>query len=817
MSEMRRDSTSGLPQKAETGENCLNPFTDLYNRMREGWVRTDKHGRITSCNLAFMQLVGYKRPELIGMSFKQLTPQPEKLSVDEVLANNLPDNSDSAEPLRLHFHHRDGRLLPVEIQFYAMHKPTGKPDGAWAIIRNLSSQQQQIRQLNTLIRIVNAANMTSDMQAMMARIRDELGTLIDTTNFYIALYDNHTDSLSLPFHTDRKDRFESFPAGKTLTAYVIHTGKPLMADAATIERLAAEGHIDIIGNVAEMWLGVPLRREKQIIGVVVVQTYSKDRLYTQEDLDVLQFVSEQIAMAIGRQQAEDELRTSEERLRTTIDGLDESVYMIDYEMRLVLVNKALRRRVSAYGWKGDILGANAFEVLPFLSDKTFEEYRNVFESGQSLRTEKSFEVDGRVIWTRTRKLPLLDNHGLVRYVLTVVQDVSEHREAERALLQAQKMEAMGTLAGGIAHDFNNILSVVLGYAEMAHIESTQDSVRHSIEEISQASKRAKGLVGQILSFSRQEKESLQQISMNQITREVLRMLRASLPSTVLIKRQVTSKRTVAADSTRIHQIIMNLCTNAFHAMQPDGGILSVEMEDILPEDVPASLHRDPMPEFVRLRVSDTGSGIPIEQQLRIFEPYYTTKAKGEGTGLGLAIIHSIVASLNGKISLHSILGAGTTFTVILPASDTEIGDLKEEIAAHRVITPTRILFVDDEPMIVSLSKTALERYGYTVTEFTSSSKAEQAFELNPDDYDLVITDMTMPHPTGIELVHKLRAIRSDIPVIMCTGYNDLTNKEALEEANIKHVLLKPIPTSAYVSVIEELRAACPTPPETCDE
>jgi len=389
------------------------------------------------------------------------------------------------------------------------------------------------------------------------------------------------------------------------------------------------------------------------------------------------------------------------------------------------------------------------------------------------------------------------------YVSSALENVRLFRETERAyeelrstqrqLLQAQKMEAIGTLAGGIAHDFNNILTSILGYTEIALSDVPPESTaRKDLCQVLEAAQRAKDLVAQILAFSRQTEGERKPIELAPIIKEAIKMLRAVLPTTTEIRYHIAPDLSVVnADPTQIHQVLMNLCTNAAQAM-PKGGLLEVALTNVeLDEKLCAELEDLTPGSYVKLTVSDTGCGMDETTLERIFDPFFTTKAPGEGTGMGLSVVHGIVKSHGGDITVHSEPGVGTTFDVYLPAVES-IGEIAPE-----VVEPVRggnesILFVDDEPAVVDISKRTLERLGYHVTTRTSSIEALELFRVKRDDFDLVITDQTMPNMTGSDLATEILRIRSDIPIILCTGFSHAISPEKAAALGIREFVMKPI-------------------------
>ena len=388
-----------------------------------------------------------------------------------------------------------------------------------------------------------------------------------------------------------------------------------------------------------------------------------------------------------------------------------------------------------------------------------------------------------------------------------LSQVERHRqEMEAQLRQAQKMEAIGTLAGGIAHDFNNILGAIIGYAEMAKDASPSGSAAaRYLDKVLAAGERAACLVKQILAFSRQASAEPIPLELNHLVKEVIKLLRPALPSTITIRQQLgTATHSVLADPTQIHQIVMNLCTNAFHAMEQTGGVLEITLTD---HDLSAEdLQHQPEVQagkFVALSVADTGPGIAPEIRDKIFVPYFTTKKIGKGAGMGLAIVHGIVTTAGGFVICESEQGKGTVFRVFLPAT-------AEKVAAVTKVGETvptgkeHILFIDDEEILAQMGKTMLERLGYTVTIRTSSLEALALFQQQADTFAAVVTDQTMPEMTGMDLARKMLAIRPDIPIILCTGYSSLINEEQAKEFGIKEFVMKPMTKNALSTLLRKV-------------
>jgi signal transduction histidine kinase len=373
-------------------------------------------------------------------------------------------------------------------------------------------------------------------------------------------------------------------------------------------------------------------------------------------------------------------------------------------------------------------------------------------------------------------------------------EMHERQQLAEQLRQAQKMEAIGTLAGGIAHDFNNILAAILGFAELAtsHLPPSS-TVWHYLQAVLTAGKRARDLVQQILAFSRKQSSERQRCHLQPLLKETLTLLRAALPSTIVIHQHIAEEAgAVVVDPTQIHQVVMNLCTNAAHAMRDKGGLLEVGLEAV-EVDVPlAAQHPALTPgPYVRLTVRDTGHGMTPEVVQRIFEPYFTTKAPGEGTGMGLAVVHGIVLSHGGAITVASTPRQGTAFAVYLPQMAEGAPPRKAPPLTPLPLGKECILFVDDEAALAAMGQAMLERLGYEVVACSSSLEALEMFRAAPRRFDLVITDQTMPYLTGEALVRTLRDMRPDVPIILCTGFSHSLDAQKAQALGINAFLMKP--------------------------
>jgi len=478
------------------------------------------------------------------------------------------------------------------------------------------------------------------------------------------------------------------------------------------------------------------------------------------------------------------------RLVTAVEQVRDSVMIMDPDGNIQYVNRALEEFTGQP--REELIGQSIFARMN-TSDLSRRAWEIVSKGEIWSGTIKDKKKDGSVCDLELTMTPVRDENGVIHSVVSMGRDVTKEKQLEARLIQAQKMEAIGTLAGGIAHDFNNILSAVIGYTELSlAIAPKGEDLENNLQEVLTAGFRARDLVKQILAFSRESAQHKEPVQISRIVKEVLKLMRASLPATIEIQQELRSDAIVLADPTQIHQIMMNLCTNAAHAMKQKGGVLSISVseESLDSEFIETHFGIDPG-RYLKLSVSDTGCGISKEHSERIFDPFFTTKDKAEGTGLGLSVVHGIVKECAGIISVYSEPGTGTNFTVFLPVIK---GAAKAAVINEEADTSgtEHILIVDDEESIVRMCRQILENLGYTVESKSSAHEALEMFRNRPKGFDLVITDMTMPKMTGHKLAAAIHRIRPDIPIILMSGYASRLSHEEAEAIGIKAVLMKPV-------------------------
>ncbi len=513
---------------------------------------------------------------------------------------------------------------------------------------------------------------------------------------------------------------------------------------------------------------------------------SHPRIWTDQEVSLFKEVASRIEDTLSVLLILRNLKESEAKYRSIMESMDEGAYICSPDFTIKYMNPAMINIIGR-----DATGERCYQAIHNLDRQCHWCDNEEILKGQALKSEYVESKRGRTYLVS--HAPIFHDDKIVSK-LAVYRDVTDIKLMEARLLQAQKMEAIGTLAGGIAHDFNNILSGIFGFSQLAknHIHDPERAVS-DIDNVLKGAKKATELVQQILTVSRKSPHHIQPLSIFLVIKESLKLLRASIPSTIRIKEDILSRATVMADPTKIHQVIMNLCTNAYHAMADSGGELTVTLKDVETGPEKRVAEADiPPGRYVRLEVRDTGHGIKPDILKKIFEPYFTTKDPGKGTGLGLAVVFGIVRESNGHIHVSSVPEEGTVFHVFLPIVEkTADSHIRRE--EDRMISGSEhILLVDDEPAPLESAKQLLEELGYRVTAFQSAAAGLEAFNRQPDNFDIIITDMTMPGMTGLDFARKILELKPEQPTILCTGHSELVNREKALAIGIREFLEKPL-------------------------
>lgn len=690
--------------------------------------------------------------------------------------------------------------------------PRGAVTAQLAVTRDVTERKRAEAVQQATYRIAEAANAAPDLAGLLKALHEIIGELMPAQNFFIALHDPTSGLLSFPYWVDERD--PSPPPrrlARGFTEYVLRTGLPLHATPEDTARLLQSGEVAAIGKPHADWIGVPLKAPEETFGALVVRSYADGVRFGDRETEILQFVSNQVAMAIERQRAEDKLRESEATYRSIVEHAPYGIYRSTPEGRFLAANSALVR----------MLGYASKEEVRCL-DLSTDVYCDAGERARVLthvadREDATVEVmwkrkDGRAIAVRISGHAVRNAGGTVQYYETVVENVSERQMLEAQLRQSQKMEAIGQLAGGVAHDFNNILNVILGYTELLQRQTTfPDPQRDKLEEIRKAGQRAAALTRQLLAFGRKQVLQPKVLDLNAVVEELEKMLRRLIGEHIHLITVFGAKLgRVKADPGQIEQVIMNLAINARDAM-PQGGRLVIESGNVELDDAYARLHEGARPgPHVLLRVTDTGQGMSPETLSHIFEPFFTTKEPGKGTGLGLATVYGIVKQSGGYIAVQSEPDKGSTFTVYLP----RVGDEAESTPAAEAI-PARsaapasqtVLVLEDDAALCQMIGEVLEDAGYTVLKRQRPEEALGVAAAHPGPIHLVLSDMVMPGLSGAETVERLSAIRPQARILYMSGYiGDPVVRHAAHDLGSSFIE-KPFTADALVRQVRELLGA----------
>ena len=747
-------------------------FEQLIENAPEAISIVDQDVNILRINGEFTRLFGFTTAEAAGKRLDLLIVPPDRYAETAWITETI--KTESKLSLETRRQRKDRSLVEVLLSTSPVIL-NGNRVGAYASYRDIT-EQKRAEELNAALYAIAARSQSAeDLQQFFAAIHNIVGQLMNARNFYISLYDPQSQLLSFPYFVDEEDPTPApKPLGRGLTEYVLRSGEPLLATPAVFEELVRRGEVELIGAPSLDWLGVPLKSGTTCIGALVVQSYNENARFGERDREILKFVSQQLATTIEHKRYEEALRRSEARSRSLILSAAFGICRCTLDGRFLDVNPALIAMLG-HGSVEDLLKLDARRevfVNPQELDRLAEDYRRTGSlNGVEVQWKRK---DGSVIIVRLSGCAAISADEPEEVLELIAEDITDRRQLEEQLRQAQKMDAVGRLAGGVAHDFNNLLMVINGYTEVLLEQLEKGSaMHHKVQSIQQAADRAATLTRQLLAFSRKQLLELKVVDVNTVIGDMERLLRPLIGENIeLVTRLSTQTGHTRADAGQLEQVIMNLVVNAKDAM-PEGGKLTVESSDVTVRHSFRE-HRFIQPgRYAVISVTDTGHGMDKETQSRIFEPFFTTKEKGKGTGLGLSTVYGIVKQSSGYVFAQSELGAGTTFYVYLPRVEDSAEELSPAQSQQSEAGGCEtVLLVEDEESVRELVRLTLAARGYKVLEAENGECGLRVSESFKENIDILITDVVMPGIGGRELAKKLLALRPGISVLYLSGYTE---------------------------------------------
>jgi PAS domain S-box-containing protein len=751
-----------------------------------------------------LSALGYTEAELKGRRLNELIQEPERLLA---FRGNLLQGHQGETSFETGFLGRDGSAIPMDFSFTPVFA-NEEIIGIVGVGRNVEERRRAERLKDSAYHIAQAADTATTMEILFRSVHRIVGEVMPADNFYIALFDEKENVLSFPYFVDHVDQI--VPArrpGRGLTEYVLRTGKPLLCDTQTFERLQHEGHVELFGSPSLIWLGVPLVVRGKTIGVMGVQEYDTPDAYGVEELQMLEYVSTQVAQSIDRKQSEEALRISEENYRRIFEEDLTGDACMAPDGRILDCNPAFAR-IFGFGSPAEATGTHIRSLYP--DPRSYDAMAALLRKRRKLEyyQEELRRRDGQAVHVIQNIVGRFDSDGRLSEILLYAFDDTERKKLEDQLRQSQKLENLGAMAGGIAHDFNNILTIMSVHLSMIHPGAQPvPKTDACLDAISKAVRRGAGLVSQLLTFARKTDVLFESVNVNHTIGELTRMLEATFPKTVVITfKPEDHLPTIAADPSQLHQAVLNLCVNARDAM-PDGGTVTIttRIEE-------GRILRDRFPEaqddrYVSISVADTGVGMDTATRNRIFEPFFTTKEKGKGTGLGLAVVYGVVRGHHGFVDVTSEPGIGTTFTIYFYAPNRSLAmeETHQETDDHLHRTGSAsILLVEDEDLVRETLKVLFEERGYTVRTARDGDEAVEIYARSHATIDLVLTDIGLPRKSGWDAYREMKQLNPDVRAIFATGYVDPAVKAEMVKAGALHFVQKPYVPGQLFDLIETI-------------
>jgi two-component system, cell cycle sensor histidine kinase and response regulator CckA len=771
-------------------------YRELVSNMPDG-VLVHKNGKIVYVNQAVQTATGFSLQELLGKSIFNFMHTEDLAMVRTIMAKRQA-NETASGTYEVRIGKRTGGWLHVVVQAKTI--TFDNEPAILSVVTDISEKKRSQKIQDAIYKISEAAHMSDDLPELYHAIHQVIFSLMPAGNFYIALFDPPSGLLSFPYFVDE---FDAMPATrclkKGLTEYVLRSGNPLLATPEIQTQLEKQAEIELIGAPSIDWLGVPLKIREQTIGVLVVQTYSPGLRYGYDEKNILMFVSDQVAMAIERKRTEANLRRSEQKNRAVLSAMPDLMFLLDSNG--VFLDYKSERSGDLITTPEKFLGHKASEVLPpALAELTMKNIDLVLHTRQLQVFEYEVEINGQLHHEEARCALCGSDE-----VLVVIRNITEKRRLEQQVLQAQKMESLGTLAGGIAHDFNNILAGILGYASFLKSKLSQDhDFFKYVDTIERSAIRAADLTSKLLAFTRGDKVNFKPLSINKLIGETLEIIQHTIDKSISVETKLDETiPTIMGDAGQIQQVVMNLCVNARDAMK-GGGRLFIATETAVVRKSDPLVPNDVKPgPYVKVIVSDSGCGMGKTLLSRIFDPFFTTKAPGQGSGLGLSVVYGIVRGHEGFVTVNSQPDQGSTFNTFLPVSG--MPEIQEKFLTETLRGHNELIFViDDEKDIRSFISEVLQSHGYRVLLAANGDQAVSVYEKQSQDIALVILDMVMPGMGGLEVFLKMKEINPHIRALLSTGYSQDGRAGEILNKGVKGFIQKPYDFNQLLAKLRQI-------------
>jgi two-component system cell cycle sensor histidine kinase/response regulator CckA len=813
----REQVERALRESEEKYRSFVQNFQGVAYRSRMDWIPLFFHGAVE-------QITGYTEKELISGSprWDQMI-HPEDWPRIKDSAHKIATVPNYSVEREYRIRHKDGCDKWIHEMAQNVCDDQGPPRLVQGAIYDITERKRMEKIQSALFKISEATNLSDNLQELLETIHAILGTLIDTTNFYVALYDEETDMYSFPYLVDEyEDGTDLKPEQlrKSLTDYVRKTGKPALIDNQLHHELEQRGEITLVGQPSPIWLGVPLKTPHGVIGVVTVQSYSDPTLYKESDMDLMTFVSGHIAMAIERKQAEMLIRHSEQEHRTLVETMRDGVMKVDTNEDIIFANPAA---CEILGYQsGELEGLNLRKiVIEQDMDKVVTGTRNRLKKHRSRYDLTVRRKDGELRQVSISAAPYLDDRGNVGGAVGVFTDITELKKAQEEgqrlrekLANAQRMESLGVLAGGVAHDLNNILGPLVGYPEVIKRRLPPDSsVRDQIAKIEESAKRAAEVVQDLLTMGRRGRYEMAHTDLNRIITSYLES-----PDFVRQRSRFPKVRTkvqldpavppVYGSDAHLSKVLMNLVINALDAM-PDGGTLTIKTECQHLTKLFGGYDNIEHGRYNILTVTDTGIGIDEADSKRIFDPFFSKKKLGKsGSGLGLSVVYAVVKDHNGYVDVRSELAKGSDFIIYLPALETGAAT-GEQKPVYDIKGNEKILVVDDVAEQRELAVTLLSSLGYQMTSVASGREA--VAYLKDNDCDVVVLDMIMePDFDGLDTYRELIQMHPGQKAVIVSGFSQTDRVREAEKLGVTKYVKKPYTMQSLGKAIREVLATSPS-------